>query len=99
MNSLVLALAPVDFSCLVVECKRLSRTTPVCRGVFAPQLEHVLLDLGVPERLADATTIGAKEVVSHVGVEVDIVLLADKVPLLGSCLELLVVPCGEELQT
>ena len=56
------------------------------------QLEHVLLDLSVPERLADATTIGAKEVVGHVGVEVDVVLLADKVPLLGSCLELLVVP-------
>ena len=52
----------------------------------------MLLDLGVPERLADATTIGAKEVVGHVGVEVDVILLTDKVPLLCSCLELLVVP-------
>ena len=85
-------LAPVDFSCLVVEGKWLGRTTPVCRGVFAPQLEHVLLDLGVPERLADATAIGAKEVVRHVGVEVDVIFLTDKVPLFGSCLELLVVP-------
>ena len=52
----------------------------------------MLLDLGVPERLADATTIGAQEVVGHVGVEVDVILLTDKVPLLCSCLELLVVP-------
>ena len=97
-------MAPVDFSRLVVECKRLSRTTPVCSGVFTPQLEHVLLDLCVPERLADATAICAKEVVGHVGVEVDVILLADKVPLLGSCFELLVVPyrecfivqCGKE---
>ena len=55
----------------------------------------MLLDLGVPERLADATAIGAKEVVGHVGVEVDVILLADKVPLLGSCFELLVVPYWE----
>ena len=55
----------------------------------------MLLDLSVPERLADATAIGAKEVVSHVRVEVDVILLADKVPLLGSCLELLVVPCRD----
>ena len=72
--------APVDFSRLVVECKRLSRTTPVCSGVFTPQLEHVLLDLCVPERLADATAIGAKEVVGHVGVEVEVVRVVQEVP-------------------
>ena len=85
-------LAPVDFPSLVIEGKWLCRTAPVCCGVFAPQLEHMLLDLSVPEWLADATAIGAEEVVGHIRVEVDIILLADKVPLLGSCLELLVVP-------
>ena len=42
------------------------------------------LHLSVPEGLADPTAVRAKEVVGHVRVEVDVVLLADEVPLLGS---------------
>ena len=42
------------------------------------------LHLSVPEGLADPTAVRAKEVVGHVRVEVDVVLLTDEVPLLGS---------------
>ena len=42
------------------------------------------LHLSVPEGLADSTAVRAEEVVGHVRVEVDVVLLTDEVPLLGS---------------
>ena len=42
------------------------------------------LHLSVPEGLADPTAVRAEEVVGHVRVEVDVVLLTDEVPLLGS---------------
>ena len=42
----------------------------------------MLLYLCVAKGLGDATAVGSKEVVRHVGVEVEIVVIADKVPLL-----------------
>ena len=42
------------------------------------------LHLSVTEGLADPTAVRAEEVVGHVRVEVDVVLLTDEVPLLGS---------------
>ena len=59
---------------------------------LAFQAEHVLLHLGVAEWLDDAAAISSKEVVGHVGVEVEILVVADEVPRLGRHLELLVVP-------
>ena len=47
--------------------------------VFALQVESVLLDLCVAEGLEDTTTIGSKEVVRHVGVEVEVVCVIDEV--------------------
>ena len=59
--------------------------------VLELQLEHVLLDLRVPEWLQDSPAVCAKEVVAHVRVEVEEVQVVDKVPFLGSVLELLVI--------
>ena len=59
--------------------------------VLELELEHVLLDLRVPERLQNPSTVGAQEVVAHVGVEVEVVKVVDKISLLCCMFELLVV--------
>jgi hypothetical protein len=45
----------------------------------------------LPEGFRNAAAIGAKEVVGHVGMEVEIVTILQEVALLGSMLELLVI--------
>ncbi len=45
----------------------------------------------LPEGFGNAATIGAKEVVGHVGMEVEIIAVLQEVTLLGSMLELLVI--------
>ena len=64
---------------------------PVLVVVFALQVESVLLDLGVAEGLQDSTSISPKEVVGHIGVEVEVVGVIKEVPLLGGMFELLVI--------
>ena len=59
--------------------------------VLELELEHVLLDLRVPERLQYPSSVGAQEVVAHVGVEIEVVGVIEEIPLLGRMLELLVV--------
>ena len=59
--------------------------------VLELELEHVLLDLRVPERLQYPSSVGAQEVVAHVGVEVKVVKVVDKISLLCCMFELLVV--------
>ena len=48
--------------------------------------------LSVAKGFANPTTVGSKEVVSHVGVEVEILLFGHKVSCSCSHLELLVIP-------
>ena len=48
--------------------------------------------INLPERLENASTVGSKEVVGHIGVEVKILLLGHKVSCSCSHLELLVIP-------
>ena len=85
----------MEVALLVVEGKRLSRNLSVSRGVFASQLEHVLLNLCVPERLAYSPSISPREIIRHVGMEIQIFFLAYKVSLLGCNLKLLVIPVDQ----
>ena len=62
--------------------------------VLELEFEHVLLDLRVPERLQNPSSVGAQEVVAHVGVEVEVVKVVDKISLLCCVFELLVVVAG-----
>ena len=82
---------PRQLALLVVVGKRHRRHLSVLVVVFALQVEGVLLDLGVAERLQDSTPVCSKEVVGHIGVEVQVVRVIEEVPFLGCVFELLVV--------
>ena len=78
---------PRELALLIVEGEGLGGHDPVRGGALVLQPEHVLLHLRVAEGLVDAAAVGAEEVVRHVGVEVENVVVADEVPRLGLVLQ------------
>ena len=70
---------PGQLPLLVVEGERLGGHDPVRGRALVLEPEHVFLDLRVAEGFTDSSSVRPEEIVRHVGMEVEIVVIPHKV--------------------